>query len=591
MESWGKRERTGKWNAGSMGCWEMIELISDIDRFENRTLFPRGLASISSCVFFLSHYSIIPTFHHSALRGFAVDTQEITKYLDIAQRRKYWIIITFLITILCGLAYTLIVPKVYEAQTLILVQSQSVPQDFVRSIVTDAVEDRLRTITQEVTSRTNLETIIRDYRLSQDMGYSLSLDEMVETVRKRIKIDVSKGGSGRGGMRAFTLSFRGRDPNKVMQVTNALASNFISQNLEIRESQVLGTSAFLADELESVRNRLELKEEELMAYRERYMGGLPDQLTANIAVLQRLQSQMDQLSKNLADAENRKILVQQTFEDARKGRQALVSSSTQGPEPRDLASLRNELAALEAKYTPSHPDVVRLKKMIETMEASESKPRTDSRAETVGLSRAEQNLIQQQRDIELDIASTKAEMRKVQGEMGAYQKRVEDTPKREQELFSIRRDYENLKSLYDSLLKRKLEADIAVSMEKKQKGEQFRVIDPAKVPTYPVDPDLKKIFLMVLALGLGLGGGLAYFVEMMDTSYRSPDEIQKELKLPILVSIPFRHTEQEIKARKRKEVLKAAGVAAGFAVSVVAIVVGTKGFSKTVQYIKELAGL
>jgi len=402
---------------------------------------------------------------------------------------------------------------------------------------------------------------------------------------------VSKGGSGKGGTSAFTLSFRGPDPQKVMQVTNALASNFISQNLEIRESQVLGTSAFLADELESVRNSLMTKEEELKGYRERYMGGLPDQLTANIAMLQRLQSQMDQLSKNLTDAENRKILMQQTIEDTRRGRQVLPPSTPQGTETRDLASLRNELAALEAKYTPSHPDVVRLKKMIETLEASDSKQAPDSDGRTAGLSRAEQALIQQRRDIELDIASTRLEIRKVQAEMVAYQKRVEDTPKREQELFSIQRDYENLKSLYDSLLKRKLEADIAVSMERKQKGEQFRVIDPAKIPTYPVDPDLRKIFLMVLALGLGLGGGLAYLVEMMDTSYRSPDEIQKEIKLPILVSIPFRHTEQEIRARKRIEVLKGAGVAAGFAVSAVAIVVGTKGFGATVRYIKELAGL
>jgi polysaccharide chain length determinant protein (PEP-CTERM system associated) len=520
-----------------------------------------------------------------------MDTNEITKYLDIAQRRKYWIIIPFLVTLLAGLSYTLIAPKVYEAQTLILVQSQSVPQDFVRSIVTDAVEDRLRTITQQVTSRTNLEAIIRDYRLSEDMGHSLSIDEMVEAVRKRIKIDVSKGERGRGTTSAFTIAFRGRDAKKVMQVTNTLASNFISQNLETRESQVLGTSSFLADELESVRKRLMTKEEELKGYRERYMGGLPDQLTANIAMLQRLQLQADQLSKNLADAENRKILLQQTVEDSRKGRQALVSPSTQGPETRDLTSLRNELAALEAKYTSNHPDVVRLKKMIETLEASESKQGTDAAGKTTGLSKAEQTLIQQLRDIDLDIASTKAEIRKVQGETAVYQKRVEDTPKREQELFSIRRDYENLKSLYDSLLKRKLEADIAVSMEKKQKGEQFRVIDPAKIPSYPVDPDMKKIVLVVLALGLGLGGGLAYFVEMMDTSYRSPDEIQKELKLPILVSIPYRHTEQEIRWRKRKEVLKAAGVAAGFAVCLVAIVVGTKGFGATVRYIKELAGL
>ena len=247
-----------------------------------------------------------------------MDKNEITKYLDIARRRKYWIIIPFLVTILGGLAYILIAPKAFEAQTLILVQSQSVPQDFVRSIVTDGIEDRLRTITQQVTSRTNLEVIIRDYRLSEDMGYSLSIDQMVEAVRKRVKIDVSKGGSGRGTTSAFTIGFRGRDPKKVMQVTNALASNFISQNLETRESQVLGTSAFLADELESVRKRLMAKEEELKGYRERYMGGLPDQLTANIAMLQRLQSQMDQLSKNLADAENRKILIQQTIEDGRR---------------------------------------------------------------------------------------------------------------------------------------------------------------------------------------------------------------------------------------------------------------------------------
>ena len=476
-----------------------------------------------------------------------------------------------------------------EAQTLILVQAQSVPQDFVRSIVTEGVDERLKTIYQQVTSRTNLEAIVREYQLSNEIGSGLSVDAIVEAVRRMIKIEV-KASSGRGGTSAFTISYRGKDPRKVMLVTNALASNFISQNLEIRESQVLGTSSFLADELESVRHRLMTKEEELKAYRERFMGGLPDQLNANIANLQRLQLQADQLSKNLADAENRKILLQQTVEDGRRGRQVLAPARGQGSEPRDLQSLRNELTGLEAKYTPNHPDVIRLKKMIETLEASESKQAPDSSGKA-GLSRSEQNFVQQQRDIDLDIAGIRAEIKRVQAEMGAYQKRVEDTPKREQELFSVQRDYDNLKSLYDSLLKRKLEADIAVSMEKKQKGEQFRVVDPAKVPSYPVAPDMKKVLLAVLALGLGFGGGIAYFVEMMDSSYRSPDEIEKELKLPVLVSIPFRHTEKEIKARKRKEVFKAAGVAAGFAVAVVVIVVGTKGFGPALRYVKELAGL
>jgi polysaccharide chain length determinant protein (PEP-CTERM system associated) len=513
--------------------------------------------------------------------------QDVQKYLDMAKRRKYWIIIPFLVTTLVGLVYVLRAPKVYQAQTLILVQSQSVPQDFVRSVVSEGIDERLRTISQQVTSRTNLEAIIREYRVADEFAPSMTLDTIVEAVRQKIKIDVSQGGSRRGPS-AFTISYRGKDPKKVMQVTNALASNFISQNLEIRESQAQGTSSFLGEELESVRKHLAEKEKELAAYRERYMGGLPDQLNANLGMLQTLQQRADQLSKSLADAENRKILIQQTLEEAQKGRQALTASSAQGSEVKDLASLRNDLTALEARYTSNHPDVVRLKKMIETLEASEAKSGDGAPEKATSLSKTEQALVRQLRDIDLDIATIKADIKKVEGAIGTYNKRVEDTPKREQELFSIQRDNANLKGIYDSLLKRKLEADIGVSMEKKQKGEQFRVIDPAKIPTRPVEPDMRKILLMVLAAGLGLGGGLAYFVEMMDSSFRNPDDLEKELKVPILVSIPFRYTKREISKRRRNEILKAASVAAGFAVCVFGILLTAKGLEKTLEYIKNL---
>ena len=91
---------------------------------------------------------------------------------------------------------------------------------------------------------------------------------------------------------------------------------------------------------------------------------------------------------------------------------------------------------------------------------------------------------------------------------------------------------------------------------------------------------------MVVALGLGLGGGLAYLMETMDTSYRNPDEVEKELNVPVLVSIPIRHTEKEIKKRRIKETLKAASVAVGFVVCAVGVVLATKGVDKTVEYLK-----
>jgi polysaccharide chain length determinant protein (PEP-CTERM system associated) len=512
---------------------------------------------------------------------------EIQKYLDIVKRRIYWIIIPFLITLLGGLGYFLEAPKVYEAETLILVQPQSVPKDYVRPIVEANVEDRLRTISQQVTSRTNLENIIREYDLRREYNKALGIDRLVSAVRDKIRIEVRGGGRGRETS-TFTIAFQGRDPQSVTKVTNALASNFISENLKIREDQALGTSIFLNEELESTRKRLLEKEQELKDYREIYMGGLPEQLQSNLSILERLQGQLEQLNDSLRDAENRKIMIQsQIAERSQAASEGKLLGPAERREARDLQSLRNELASLEARYTSRHPDIIRLKETIANLERKMSGTGEDGEErQSRPLTALNGTLEAQLQEIELDIRRIKDDIKKTRARVSWYDKKVEETPKREQELLVLDRDYDNLKGLYNSLLNRKLEADIAVSMEKKQKGEQFRVIDPAKVPTAPVKPEMRKLFLVVIALGLGLGGGLAYLRETMDTSYRSPDDVEKELGVPVLVSLPIRSSEQEIKRKRMKEALKAGSVAVGFLVCTVGVVITTKGVDKTLQYVR-----
>ena len=226
---------------------------------------------------------------------------DLRKYERLALKRKWWIVVPFLVTCLVGLTYGLLTPKIYEAKTLILVQSQRVPQDFVRSIVSEKVDNRLRTISQQVTSRTNLENIIREHKLYSEPRKFM--DERVELFREDIVIDVSKGDrqSISNEPNAFTISYRSESPRKAMEIANTLASNFISENLRIRESQAMGTSSFLADELENVQLRLSAKEDELKQYREKFMGGLPEQLDTNLRILERLQAQLDQLQNNLRD--------------------------------------------------------------------------------------------------------------------------------------------------------------------------------------------------------------------------------------------------------------------------------------------------
>ena len=525
-----------------------------------------------------------------------MEALEITKYKDIAIRRMWWVIIPLLLSILVGLGLYLKLPKLYRASTLILVQPQKVPESYVQEIVSFDIEDRIRTITQQITSRSNLEKIIREFNLYNEPGAPMFMEDKVENLRKRITVDVSE--SGRRGTNAFQVFFTGKYPKLVADVANALSSYFIAENLKLREDQAIGTAEFLTDELETIRMKLLEKEKELKRYRERYMGGLPEQLETNLRILERIQQQVITNQENLREAENRKLLIQQQISEAAQIRTSdtALPARAEGETEQPLDQLRVQLASLEARYTERHPDVMRLKEKISDLESKEKGDSKEGQGQEVsenrGITQAERNLANQLREVELQIENLKAEAAQLHSQMNQYQIKVENTPKREQELMSLERDYDNIRETYSSLLNRKLEAEIALSMERKQKGEQFRILDPAKVPMRPFKPSIQHILLMSIALGFGIECGLAYLRETTDTSFKAPEEVEKDLHLPVLISMPIRYTENELKGIKRKKILAFVSVGTGFILSAVGIVFALKGVDKTLSFVnKILSGL
>jgi polysaccharide chain length determinant protein (PEP-CTERM system associated) len=517
---------------------------------------------------------------------------DIKKNIEIALRRKYWIVIPFMLVLLAGFAYLLKTPKIYEAKTLILVQEQKVPEDYVRSVVSTGAEDRLRTISQQVTSRTNCEKIITDYQLYDD-AIKMLIEEKVDLLIKSIKIDVAAR-SGSGGGNAFSITFQGKDPRKVMQVTNALASNFITENLKLRESQAIGTLDFLDDDLESKRKQLQEKEELVKEYKEKYRGGLPEERDTNLRMIERFQLQLDQLNSNLRAAENRKLIIQQgvvTSEPGESSRSSYILTPQQSA-VNELQRLKNELKTLQSKYTDSHPDIIALKKQIESLE-SQPVSSTEGKENSTGEEtpeesvRGNQSFNMQVNDVQLEITALKGEIEKVSSKLKYYETNLAETPKRELELVSLNRDYENLKRSYQSMLDRKLEAEISVNMERKQKGEQFRVIDPAQIPLKPVKPNVQKLLIMIIGLGLGIGCGIAYLIEFLDTSYRSPDDAEKELGFPVLVCLPYLFTEQELIAKRKRRIIIAASMCISYGLALIAVVVLIKGFSETLNFFSE----
>jgi polysaccharide chain length determinant protein (PEP-CTERM system associated) len=530
-----------------------------------------------------------------------MDSFSIKKYLEMAKRRVYWIVIPFLVVSLGGLYYILTTPKVYETKTLILVQAQKVPENYVKSTVTTSVQDRLRTITEQVTSRTNLENIIQEYQLfSQPSEKNLLMEEKVALVKSLIKIKIETGASERSSDGTFSISFQGSDPNKITEATNSLASNFISENLKIRESQAFGTSDFLSDELESVRKKLKEKEDQLKEYKEKYMGGLPEQLDTNLKIIDRLQTQLDQLNNKLKTAEDKGIALQQAIASDGQistGSSDRFSPSQSGGEDK-LSALKNELLSLQTRYTDSYPDIIQLKNKITALEETQSNSKDSTTGEASGgkteqralpaQSSVNKKLSSQLDDNNKEILRLKSAIEETESQINGYQTKVKQTPDRAQEMLSLNRDYNNLNSLYSTMLNRELESEISLNLEKKQQGEQFKIIDPAKVPIKPINPDVQKLSLMVLAMGLGMGCGLAYVIEMMDTTFRGSEEIEKEFTIPVLIVMPMIYTQAEIIRNKRKKVFVAASICIGFILGAVGVVFAAKGVNITVDYLKSI---
>lgn len=471
-------------------------------------------------------------------------TPDFVVYLILKYR---WVILmSFFLAIAIGLFRAVTLPKIYEAHTMIFVDPQSVPQNYVRAIVTEDAAARISTIAQQILSRSNLEKIIKDFGLfNGNAQKDMFMEDKVALLRKAINVEVD--GGNRHGVDAFSISFKGKEPETVARVANGLASYFINENLKVRETQAMGTSDFLDSQLSEMRSKLEKVEEKIKEYRKTYMGELPEQLETNLRILDQLQGNLTNRQNDLRDAKIR--LAELKNQTAARSQSVVIIGNDQGrtpgsPETASLDDMRHELEILRGQYTDKHPDIIRLKKMIaEAEERSKSAPQGEAQDASRNYSpQVRARILDTSREIEL----AEEEIESIKKQIAQYAARVEATPKREQELLGLRRDYQNIQAAYESLLSRKLEAGIAVDMERKQKGEQFRIIDPARVPQRPSEPDLKKLLAIFAIAGLAIGGGLSFGIEFLRASYRKPEEIESFYDLPVIATIPTIYSPRQL---------------------------------------------
>ncbi|MGB0910706.1 MAG: GumC family protein [Nitrospirales bacterium] len=485
---------------------------------------------------------------------------------DIAVRRKWLIIIIVLLSVLAAGAYAWIQPVIYKSSTTILVEHQKIPENFVRAMVSDRVAERVSTITQQVLSRTSLQRVIEELNLYPEAIKQSGYDPVIASMSRSVQLQ-TKGSGGR--LESFTISFSHTDPLIAMKVTAKIASQYIDENLKIREQFVEGASEFLAQELAIARKELDDKEKVLSEYRMKHLGELPRQMNSNLHSLDRLQAEKVSIQETLNSLRARIELIQKSIHDYESMAGALaelpnfdgqaINSPGPGASPivKHLAKLQDDLAKMKVEYTDSYPDVITLKNHIKQIEEqiAETQSADPSGEESVGdefsgedlsgLSVPTSNFDPYLQDLQNSLSEAKAQIvtlkerrQRIIVKMAEHQRNIDATPTREQELLILERDYANMQQNYQRLHEKQINSRISENLEKRQKAERFRVLDPANLPTMPEGPPRYLIVVAGFIVGLGLGYGLAFVLEQWKPTFRRSEDAEVSIGLPILATIP-----------------------------------------------------
>ena len=484
---------------------------------------------------------------------------ELWDYVEILRRRKWIIVICLALGLAVAGVVFVVVPKVYRSSTLIMVESQKVPADFIKAVMVDTIEERLLSIQQQIFSRTILQKIMDEHRLYKDELQRKTVEEVIEMMRKDIQVKTVDDRSRRNIL-AFTISYEGENATTVMQVTNKLASLFIEENLKTREQMVEGTAEFLDQEMRVAKEKLERQETALGEFKKRFQGQLPQQVEANLRTLDRLQTDLQNLTDTLRMGEEKRVILEEAIKNpAGETPFAFSSNAPESPLSVRLSQLRAQLSQLKSEYKEDYPDVIQTRRQIRELEAqmaggdSQSAPAQEGGKEqdmpAAGDSgepasgekprAANRALDAQLKALDAELAFRQKKKAALVKQIQALEGRIERVPVHEQELHAILREVENQRRNYETLLSKKMTASISESLEKRQKGERFRIIDPANLPEKPAKPDPVKVFVGGAVGGLALAGGLIWWGDFRNVPFRRPEEVEAVLGLPTLATIPF----------------------------------------------------
>jgi polysaccharide chain length determinant protein (PEP-CTERM system associated) len=482
----------------------------------------------------------------------------VQDYIAILKRRWWIIAIPAILFPIVGYAITFLVQPLYISQTLVLIDQQKVPDTYVRPVVTEDLNNRLATMREQIQSRSRLQPIIERFNLFG--GGKMSMDDRIDLTRKNIEIRLIQSDLARtGGLPGFYISFKAPDARTAQLVCGEITSLFINENTNDRATSAAGTTDFLKAQLADAKAKLDEQAAVLAKFQQTYVGKLPGAESTNMNMLATLNTQLESSNQALARLAEQKSYAESML-TLQQQNQVSQSSAHGGVGPQDqqtqLQSLLKEEAELTARYKDEYPDVVSIRRKIADLrqQIANAPPPAAATATTapkptdsMGLQQARMQL----RAMDTEIVQKKRDQAAIQAQLRMYQERISSSPEVEEQYKSITRENQTAQNFYDELLVKMNQSKMATDLEKRQQGEQFRLMDEPNLPEAPMFPKRGVFVGGGLAAGLGLGLLIVGLLEYMDTALRSERDIWAFTKLPTLGVIAYNGKEPIAKAKRR----------------------------------------
>lgn len=468
-------------------------------------------------------------------------TLAVKDYFDILKRHYLLILSCMVLLFGACLGVSYVLNPIYESQTLILIEHQRVPEDYVKPIVAEDLDARLASMKEQIMSRSRLEPIINRYNLFA--GNKVTLEDRIEMTRKAINITQIHSETSHGGMPGFFVAFDARDARTAQLVCGEITSLFVSANLSAQEQSAQGTTDFLRQQLDDAKRALDEQDAKLATFQEKYLGRLPDETSSNSNTLQALTSQLDATTQSINQMQQNETFLQTSIAQATHDQKGGETPAEIDERQKELQSLIEQKRQLETQYTADYPDVIAISRKIADLQAEMSRPSAAPAVKGAPVVVPHGDLQQlrqlqaQLRAVQQSLASARQEQNSLRQRIHVYEARIEQSPMIEQEYKQLTRDHDTALQFYNSLLNKMNESSMAAALQLRQQGEQFTVMDPPNLPNSPKFPNHRLFAAAGLMAGLVLGIGIAVLLEFRDTSLRSEADIWELTNLSTLAVI------------------------------------------------------